>query len=75
MRAETAAAYCDEVSVEAFLRRVGSDYPGARHMSGRGRVWLKSEIDAAIDRIAGQHPGNDQTRPQEAGVVDAAELL
>lgn len=48
MRAETAAAYCDEQSVEAFQKRVGSVYPRPLNVSGRGRVWLKEHLDTAI---------------------------
>jgi hypothetical protein len=56
MRAETAAAYCDEVSVEAFQSRVGTVYPVGHNVPGRGRVWVKEELDlvlAPADRNAG----------------------
>ena len=36
MRAETAAAYVDERSVETFRRRIGSVYPHPVNVSGRG---------------------------------------
>lgn len=65
MRAETAAAYCDERSVEAFTARVGKVYPRPVVISGRGRVWLKEDLDAVIATIMG--------RPAE--FVDAADLL
>jgi len=65
MRAETAAAYVDEVSVQAFRRKVGSVYPRPIHVSGRGRVWLKEHLDKAIAKLDG--------RPTD--VVDGAELL
>jgi hypothetical protein len=52
MRAETAAAYCDEVSVEAFLRGVGTHYPEPTNVKGKGDRWLKEELDAAIERLA-----------------------
>lgn len=48
MRAVTAAAYVDEKSVEAFLRRAGTVYPAGRKISGRGRVWVREELDKAI---------------------------
>ena len=35
MRAETAARYVDEVSVEAFRRGVGSVYPEPIRVSGK----------------------------------------
>ena len=65
MRAETAAAYVDERSVEAFRRRVGSVYPEPIHVSGRGEVWLKDQLDAAIAKLNGE----------TADALDAASLL
>lgn len=53
MRAETAAAYVDEVSVEAFLRRAGKVYPAGRKMSGRGQVWIREDLDTAIVALKG----------------------
>jgi hypothetical protein len=64
MTAETAAGYMNECSVEAFLRRVGSVYPRARNISGRGRVWLRRDLDRTIRQISG-----------EEAVEDAANLL
>jgi hypothetical protein len=55
MTAATAAAYMDECSVEAFLGRAGSVYPVARNISGRGRVWLKKDLDATIAQLAEEH--------------------
>jgi hypothetical protein len=54
MRAETAAGYCDEVSVEAFLRGVGTLYPEPTRVKGKGDRWLKEELDAAIERLTGR---------------------
>jgi hypothetical protein len=54
MRAETAAAYVDERSVEAFLRRTGKVYPAGRIVSGRGRVWAKEDLDQAIGQLRGE---------------------
>ena len=54
MRAETAAAYCDERSVEAFTRRVGSVYPEPIKVFGRGRLWLREDLDTAIEQLAGK---------------------
>jgi hypothetical protein len=53
MRAETAALYVDEVSVEAFRHAVGLLYPRARDVPGKGQRWLIEELDAALDRIHG----------------------
>jgi hypothetical protein len=65
MRAETAARYLDEKSVESFRRRVGSVYPRPVNVSGRGDVWLKDQLDAAIAKLKGE----------TADAVDAASLL
>jgi hypothetical protein len=65
MRAETASRYVDEKSAEAFRRRVGSVYPRPVNVSGRGDVWLKDQLDAAIAKLKGE----------TADAVDAASLL
>jgi hypothetical protein len=54
MRAPTAAAYCDERSVEAFLRGIPSTYPRPIKVSGKGHRWLKDDLDAAIERLTGR---------------------
>lgn len=51
MRAETAASYVDEKSVESFRNGVGKLYPQPHNISGKGQRWLKEEIDLAIERI------------------------
>jgi hypothetical protein len=48
MSAELAAAYCGEHTTEAFIRRVGSEYPKPRVSEGRRRLWLKDDLDQAI---------------------------
>jgi hypothetical protein len=48
MRADLAAGYCGESNVEAFLKRVGKDYPLLRVSEGRRQLWLKDDLDAAI---------------------------
>jgi hypothetical protein len=48
MGAELAAGYVGEVSVEAFLKRVGQEYPIPRVAEGRRRLWLRDDLDAAI---------------------------
>lgn len=54
MRAETAALYVDEVSVEAFRHGVGMLYPRPRDVPGKGQRWLIEELDAALDKIHGR---------------------
>jgi len=53
MRAEYAAAYVGESSVEAFVARVGKDWPlpWRERGSGKGlyRVWRKVDLDRVID--------------------------
>ena len=48
MCAELAAAYCGEPSVEAFITRVGGEYPHPRINEGRRRLWLRDDLDRAI---------------------------
>jgi hypothetical protein len=43
-----AAGYCGETTVEAFLKRVGMEYPRPRVSEGRRRLWLRDDLDAAI---------------------------
>ena len=54
MRAETAAAYCDERSVESFLRAVGHLYPQPIKVKGKGLRWLREDLDHAIERMTGR---------------------
>lgn len=51
MRAETAARYVDEKSVEAFRRGVGTIYPTAIRVPGKGDRWLKDDLDASIEKL------------------------
>jgi hypothetical protein len=48
MSAELAAAYCGKHSVEAFMRRVGREYPQPRVKEGRRQLWLRDDLDQAI---------------------------
>jgi hypothetical protein len=48
MGADLAAGYVGESSVEAFLKRVGREYPNPRIAEGRRRPWLRDDLDAAI---------------------------
>lgn len=52
MRATTAAAYLDEVSVNSFRRRVGSIYPRPVNIRGRGELWLREDLDKSIDQLS-----------------------
>lgn len=54
MRAETAAAYLDEVSTDAFLRSVGSIYPCAVRVRGKGLRWVREDLDQAVDKLSGR---------------------
>lgn len=48
MPVEMAAGYCGERSAEAFLRRVGREYPKPCVKAGRRQLWLKDDLDRAI---------------------------
>jgi hypothetical protein len=48
MPAAIAAGYCGEATVEAFLKRVGSEYPRPRIKEGRRQLWLRDDLDRAI---------------------------
>jgi hypothetical protein len=63
MGAELAAGYCGEASVEAFIARVGREYPQPRISEGRRRLWLRDDLDRAI------------LPPELATVADVAEDL
>lgn len=55
MGAALAAGYCGEPTVEAFIKRVGKEYPKPRVMDGRRQLWLRDDLDLAI---APGHPGD-----------------
>jgi hypothetical protein len=63
MGVELAAGYCGEPSVDAFMARVGTEYPRPRVNDGRRRLWLRDDLDSAI------------LPPELAGVADVAEDL
>jgi hypothetical protein len=48
MAAELAAGYCGEPTVEAFMKRVGREYPHPRVNDGRRKLWLRDDLDHAI---------------------------
>lgn len=64
MRAETAAAYVDERSVEAFRRSVGRLWPEPLKVAGKGERWTKEKMDEAIDALF-----HDPDRLQSAAEV------
>ena len=65
MRAETAAAFCDEPSIDAFRRSVGKLYPRPYRVPGKGDRWSRGELEAALKRLRGK----------EAEVEDAGDVL
>ncbi len=63
MPADLAAGYCGERSVDAFLRRVGSEYPLPTVKQGNRTLWLRQDLDQAIGLVT------------QDGVTDAADVL
>jgi hypothetical protein len=51
MRAETAARYVDEMSVQSFRRRVGTVWPLPVCGKGQRQKWDREDLDEAIDRL------------------------
>jgi hypothetical protein len=51
MTAATAAAYCDESSVDIFRRGIGKIWPKPRKIVDKGERWLREDLDQAIDRL------------------------
>lgn len=54
MRVETAARYCDEVSVEKFLKDVGVVWPKPVNVKGGGERWIRDHLDLAIDQLSNE---------------------
>jgi hypothetical protein len=48
MSAAVAAGYCGEESVQAFMKRVGKEYPQPRINDGRRKLRLRDDLDRAI---------------------------
>lgn len=65
MRAETAARYCDEISVVAFRRKVGTVYPLPLTRKGSRQKWDRLELDA----VGAVHLNEAQN------IIDAASVL
>jgi hypothetical protein len=61
MRAETAAAYVDERSVEAFRRAIPKLYPEPVKVPGKGDRWVRESLDAAVDHMTGKGRISDIT--------------
>jgi hypothetical protein len=59
MRAEHAAAYVGERSVEAFRRAIPALYPEPIRVLGKGDRWLREKLDEAIDQVMGKHRVTD----------------
>jgi hypothetical protein len=56
MRAEKAAAYCDEPSVDAFIAKVAKGiYPAPLRALGCRPKWSRARLDVAIARRHGLH--------------------
>lgn len=54
MRAATAAGFCDEPSVEAFLRKVeAGQYPQPARVDGSHPKWHRARLEEAIARRHG----------------------
>jgi hypothetical protein len=53
MRAETAAAYVDELSVEAFLKKVPREYSAPARIKGSLPKWHRQKLDRDIARRHG----------------------
>lgn len=64
MTAPVAAGYVGESSVDTFRSRVSAIYPRPHHVQGRGELWLREDLDEAIDRLF-----------ERLDITDAAEVL
>jgi len=67
MKAETAAGYLDESSVESFRRKVGRIYPKPIPVQGVGRRWCKADLDKWIAEAKAETQG--------VAVIDAADFI
>lgn len=52
MPAALAAGYVGESTVEAFVKRVGTEYPAPRVNDGRRKLWMKEDLDRALGELA-----------------------
>ena len=61
MTAKVAAAFCGEVSVEAFRRKVDrGEYPQPLHMRGSLQVWHRERLTATINERHGIEAPHEQ---------------
>jgi hypothetical protein len=51
MSAELAAGYCGEPTAEAFMARVGREYPRPRIHEGRRQLWLRDRWPMKCDNL------------------------
>ncbi|MFN4124473.1 hypothetical protein [Pannonibacter indicus] len=63
MPADMAAGYCGERSAEAFLARVGSEYPQPVVRQHKRTLWLKIDLDKAL------HQPSASVIPEDAAEV------
>ena len=66
VKANTAAGYLDEASVESFRRKVGRVYPKPVKVAGVGDRWRKVDLDRWI--------AGDEAETQEE-VLDGADFI
>jgi hypothetical protein len=70
MRAETAAAYCDEPSVDAFLAKVDRGiYPQAVRQQGCLPKWHRYKLDRDIARRHGVIPHGPELVEDVTGLI------
>jgi hypothetical protein len=69
MRAETAAAYCDEPSVEAFLKKVPHLYSEPARSKGSLPKWHRAKLDRDIARRHGLQVHGPQLVEDAAGLI------
>jgi hypothetical protein len=70
MSAAVAAGYCGEDSVEAFMKRVGNEYPHPRVNDGRHKLWLRDDLDRAILPITENQNMTTPKRPHRRHGLD-----
>lgn len=59
MNAALAAGYCGEPSADAFLKRVGTEYPAPRVNDGRRKLWVRDDLDQAMGLASGERDVED----------------
>jgi hypothetical protein len=70
MRAETAACYCDEPSVEAYMAKVAKGiYPQPTRQPGTLPKWHRAKLDAAIAQRHGLHMAHAEVIEDVTGLI------